>query len=75
MDTQERIIEIIDTDYNAFDIDVNNDTTFEELGLDSLDAVELLMDIESAFDIDISDDEFDKLLCVNDVIECVEKHS
>ncbi len=45
-------------DYKDMDIgDVHPDTTFEELGLDSLDTVELLMAFEEKLGITIEPDE------------------
>ena len=45
----------------------------EDLGFDSLDAVELIMALEETFDIEISDDEAEKVTTVQQVIDCVEK--
>jgi len=45
----------------------------EDLGADSLDQVELVMAIEDEFDIEMSDDEAEKINSVDDVIACVEK--
>lgn len=44
----------------------------EDLGADSLDVVELVMALEEKFDIEIPDDEAEKLLSVADVITYVE---
>lgn len=43
----------------------------EDLGADSLDAVELTMAFEEAFDINISDDEASKVLTVGEAIDMV----
>jgi len=40
----------------------------EDLGVDSLDATELLMALEEAFNIEIMDDEAEKLKTINDVV-------
>ncbi len=45
----------------------------EDLGADSLDAVELVMAIEEEFEIEVPDDEAEKLSSVNDIIVHVEK--
>jgi len=45
----------------------------EDLGADSLDAVELVMAIEEEFEIEVPDEEAEKLLSVGDVIEHVTK--
>ena len=45
----------------------------EDLGADSLDAVELVMAIEEEFGIEIPDEEAEKLLAVGDIITYVDK--
>lgn len=47
----------------------------DDLGADSLDLVELIMAMEEAFDIEISDEEAEKLQTVKDAINYIEKHS
>lgn len=44
-----------------------------DLGLDSLDMVELVMDVEERFDIDISDGDADHWRTVGDVVATVER--
>lgn len=44
----------------------------EDLGIDSLDAVELVLDLETVFDIKIEDDEIASLTTVNDICKLVE---
>ncbi len=43
----------------------------DDLGADSLDLVELIMSMEEEFDIDISDEEAEKLLTVKDAIDYI----
>jgi acyl carrier protein len=45
----------------------------EDLGADSLDAVELVMAIEEEFEIEVPDDEAEKLSSVGDIIKHVEE--
>ena len=45
----------------------------EDLGADSLDAVELVMAIEEEFEIEVPDEEAEKLAAVGDIIAHVEK--
>jgi NADH dehydrogenase (ubiquinone) 1 alpha/beta subcomplex 1 len=50
-------------------------STFQaELGLDSLDTVEVVMAFEEEFSIEIPDSEADKILSVADAIEYVAAH-
>lgn len=44
---------------------------FDDLGADSIDHVEIIMLIEEKFKIQISDDEMDKLITVEDFINIV----
>ena len=44
----------------------------EDLGIDSLTAVELALELESAFDIRVEDDELAALKTVQDIIDLVE---
>lgn len=48
-------------------------TTFEALGADSLDIMEIIMTIEERLDITIEDDDFGSLKTVRDLITIVEK--
>jgi acyl carrier protein len=45
----------------------------EDLGADSLDAVELVMAVEEEFGIEVPDEEAEKLISVGDIISHVEK--
>ncbi len=47
----------------------------DDLGADSLDLVELIMSMEEEFDIEISDEEAEKLVTVKDVLDYIAKHS
>jgi acyl carrier protein len=47
----------------------------DDLGADSLDLVELIMAMEEAFDIEISDEEAEKLQTVQDSITYIKAHS
>ena len=44
-----------------------------DLGADSLDTVEMIMDFENAFDIKIPDEEAEKITTVGEAIEHIEK--
>ncbi|MBW2367499.1 MAG: acyl carrier protein [Deltaproteobacteria bacterium] len=43
----------------------------DDLGADSLDLVELIMSMEEEFDIEISDEKAEELICVKDAIDYV----
>ena len=68
---QEKIAEQlgIDTD------DITMESSFiEDLGADSLDIVELLMALEEEFDIEIPDEEAEKLVTVGDVVDYIKNN-
>jgi acyl carrier protein len=46
----------------------------DDLGADSLDLVELIMSMEEEFDIDISDEDAEKLATVKDAIAYINEH-
>ena len=50
---------------------VTIDSTFQELGLDSLDAVNILFELEGEFNISISDEEARKIKDVRQMVEGV----
>lgn len=53
--------------------EVKPDAKFvEDLGADSLDVVELVMALEEKFDIEIPDDEAEKIQTVQDVVTYIE---
>lgn len=45
----------------------------DDLGADSLDLVELIMAMEEAFDIEVPDEEAEKIITVQDAIDYAEK--
>ena len=61
-----------------FSVDVESvtmDTTFEDLGADSLDTVELIMEFEKEFGISIPDDKAEKIATVGDAIAYIEENA
>ncbi|KAF5081201.1 phosphopantetheine-binding protein [Acetobacterium wieringae] len=67
----EKVVEILRNYKDEQDLEVTMDSTFEELELDSLDTVELVMEIEEAFDTSIEMD--GELTTIGDVVELIEK--
>ena len=46
----------------------------DELGADSLDLVDVIMSVEDVFDVEIPDEEVEKLRCVGDLVNYIEEH-
>ncbi len=56
--------------------DVNESASFiEDLGADSLDIVELVMALEEEYDIEISDEDAEKIQTVGDAITYIVEHT
>ncbi|MBI3581234.1 MAG: acyl carrier protein [Nitrospinae bacterium] len=69
MNIEEKIREIIVEQLDVDADEVTPDASFiEDLGADSLDTAELVMAFEEAFDVEISDDDAEKILKVKDAI-------
>jgi acyl carrier protein len=47
----------------------------DDLGADSLDVVELVMAFEEAFDIEIPDEDAEKIRTVQDAVDYISKHA
>jgi acyl carrier protein len=47
----------------------------DDLGADSLDRVELIMALEEAFDLEIPDEQAEKIKTVQDAVDYIEKNS
>ena len=58
---QERVLKIIANTRRIPLESVRPDSSFEELGVDSLDRLNILFDLESEFDIEIDDEEAKKV--------------
>lgn len=68
---KEIIVETINVDEELITPEA---TLMEDLGIDSLSAVELAMELETEFDIRIEDDELANLKTVQDIIDVVKKN-
>ena len=70
---EEKVKEIIVDQLGVDAKEVNQEASFiDDLGADSLDTVELVMAFEEEFDIEITDDDAEKILTVKDAIAYIE---
>ncbi len=73
MSVEDKIKKVVSEKLKVDTGDVVPDAHFvNDLGADSLDLVELIMSMEELFDIEISDDEAEKLVCVKDAVAYIE---
>jgi len=71
-----RIKKIIAEKFGLNEDEIKDDANFQDdLGVDSLDIIELQMAIEKEFKIKIEDEETEKMITVHAVIELIEKKS
>ena len=76
MSVEERVIEIVSEQMGVAKDQITKDTSFvNDLGADSLDTVELVMEFEEEFDITIPDEEAEKIQSVGQAISYIEEHS
>ncbi len=70
MSLENRIAEIIVSRLNVKPEEVTNSASLkDDLGADSLDMVDLMMDLEDTFNLKISDEDGNKLQTVGSVVE------
>ncbi|MFH1519218.1 MAG: acyl carrier protein [Candidatus Omnitrophota bacterium] len=69
----EEIRETVSKQLKVETADIKPDTLFvEDLGADSLDTVELVMALEEKYDIEIPDEDAEKILTISDVVKYIE---
>ncbi|CAJ1002174.1 MULTISPECIES: acyl carrier protein [Bacillales] len=74
-DTLERVKKIIVDRLGVEESKVTLEASFkDDLGADSLDVVELVMELEDEFDMEISDEDAEKITTVGEVVAYIESH-
>src|SRR5262249_48782512 len=72
----ERVKQIIVEQLGVDEAEVTPKASFvDDLGADSLDTVELVMAFEEAFDVEIPDEEAEKIRTVQDAVSYIEAHA
>ncbi len=70
---QERVVKIVAEQMGVEKAKVSPETSFvNDLGADSLDTVELVMELEDEFDISIPDEDAEKIQTVGQAIKYIE---
>lgn len=76
MTNKERIVKVISEELRIDkDKIVPEANVFEDLNFDSLDSVQVILEIEKEFDIETTDEEIDSIQTVQDIIDLVENLS
>ena len=72
----ERVKQIVGEQLGVDEAEVTPSASFvDDLGADSLDQVELVMALEESFDLEVSDEDAEKIRTVQDAIDYVAKHA
>lgn len=75
-DVQERVTKIIVDRLGVEESKVELESSFkDDLGADSLDVVELVMELEDEFDMEISDEDAEKIATVGDAVNYIKSNS
>jgi len=76
MSIEERVKQIIVEQLGVNESEVNPSAKFiDDLGADSLDLVELVMALEEEYNMEISDEDAEKIQSVGDAIEYIKGHA
>lgn len=70
MNIQEQVLEGLKKVVNGKEVSL--ESNLKELGLDSLDVVDMLMDLEEKFGIEFENDEMMSFTIVNDIVVAIE---
>ena len=71
---EERVVEIVSENLGVSKDSITRQTRFiEDIGADSLDIVELVMELEEEFEITIPDEQAEKIKTVGEAIDYIER--
>ena len=73
MSVEDRVKKIVSDQLGKSVEEIQSDSSFvDDLGADSLDTVELIMEFEKEFDLQIPDDQAEKIATVGDAVSFIE---
>lgn len=73
--TFDKISKMIIERFGVDEQKITRDLTFQEdLGADSLDVVELIMELEDVFNVQISDEDAEKIITIGDAVDYIDSH-
>ena len=71
----EKVKAILSSQFDVEEDSITSDTNIaDDLGADSLDVVDMLMSLEDEFDVEIPDEEIDRIHTVGEVVTYIEEH-
>jgi acyl carrier protein len=68
---EERVLRVVANTQRIPVERVKPESSFEELGIDSMDSINILFDLESEFDIEINDEDAKKIQTVREMVDGV----
>jgi len=72
---EEKVIQIVSEQLSVDKNEISRETSFvNDLNADSLDTVELVMELEDEFNMTIPDEEAEKLKTVGEAVDYIQKH-
>ncbi len=75
-DVVDRVKKIVSDQLGKSTDEIQSDSSFvDDLGADSLDTVELVMALEEEFDLEIADEDAEKISTVNEAVEYINSNS
>lgn len=75
MDYFEKVRNIVAEQLGMNPDDISMNTKFEDLNADSLDVVEVIMALENEFDIEVPDEEAEKIKNISAIVDYVSEHA
>ena len=75
MYTFETVCTIVNEKFEISDVKLTEDTTWDEIGADSIDLVDLISEIESDLDISIPDEAIEDFKTIGDLVRYIEENS
>lgn len=72
----DKVIDIIKEQLNIDDVEITEETSFkDDLGVDSLDLLELVMAFEEEYSIELDPEELEGIQTVGDIVEYIKKYT
>ena len=66
---------ILSEQFDVDEAELNEETRLDDdLGADSLDVVDLMMSLEDTFDVEIQDEDIEKIRTIGDLVAYIEEH-